>query len=56
MTQYYYFVNVLKVGDKVELTDEYDMFGDALNGPLRSGDCGTVLEVQRSTGSRGAER
>eukprot|EP00592_Proboscia_alata_P009438 CAMPEP_0194361474 /NCGR_PEP_ID=MMETSP0174-20130528/9057_1 /TAXON_ID=216777 /ORGANISM="Proboscia alata, Strain PI-D3" /LENGTH=3162 /DNA_ID=CAMNT_0039133703 /DNA_START=62 /DNA_END=9550 /DNA_ORIENTATION=- len=47
---------VFEVGDKVELTDEYDMFGDALSGPLRSGDCGTVLEVQRSTGSRGAER
>lgn len=35
-----------RVGDKVELVDGYDKFGDASGGPLQPGDRGVVVEVQ----------
>jgi hypothetical protein len=40
-------------GDKVELVEGYEKFGDALGGPLRPGDRGTVVELQNGpTGER----
>jgi len=44
-------VFMFEVGDKVEVSVGYDRYGDAASGPLRPGDRGTVLEVQR--GPRG---
>jgi len=40
-----------RIGDKVELSDDYLQRGDAGSGPLKQFDRGTVVEVQ--TGSRG---
>jgi hypothetical protein len=40
-----------RVGDKVEITDGSNRYGDASNGPLKPGDLGTVIELQR--GARG---
>lgn len=37
--------NCLQVGDKVELVEGYERYGDASNGPLHPGDRGTVVEV-----------
>jgi hypothetical protein len=37
----------LQVGDKVELVNGYDKYGDASGGPLQPGDRGTVVELQR---------
>ena len=37
-----------QVGDKVELVDGYERFGDAANGPLHPGERGTVIDVQES--------
>jgi hypothetical protein len=36
-----------EVGDKVELTEGYDRYGDAMSGPLQIGDRGIVVEVQK---------
>jgi hypothetical protein len=40
-----------RVGDKVEIADGSNRYGDASNGPLKPGDLGTVIELQR--GARG---
>jgi len=40
-----------EVGDKVEVSEGYERYGDAASGPLRPGYRGTVMEVQR--GPRG---
>ncbi len=40
-----------RVGDKVEIVDGSNRYGDASNGPLKPGDLGTVIELQR--GARG---
>lgn len=36
-----------EVGDKVELAEGYDRYGDAICGPLQIGDRGIVVEVQK---------
>jgi hypothetical protein len=36
-----------EVGDKVELAEGYDRYGDAVCGPLQVGDRGIVVEVQK---------
>lgn len=38
--------NQCEVGDKVELVDGYEKYGDATGGPLQPGDRGTVVELQ----------
>jgi hypothetical protein len=38
---------LLQVGDKVELADGYERFGDASTGPLQPGNRGTVVDVQQ---------
>jgi hypothetical protein len=40
-----------EVGDKVEVAEGYEKYGDAASGPLKPGDRGSVMEVQR--GPRG---
>lgn len=42
----------LKIGDMVELVNNYERFGDATNGPLLPGDRGTVIELQGKQGLR----
>ena len=37
----------MQVGDKVELVNGYEKYGDASGGPLQPGDRGTVVELQR---------
>jgi hypothetical protein len=37
----------LQVGDKVELVEGFERYGDALGGPLQAGDRGVVVELQR---------
>jgi len=37
----------MKVGDRVELVDGYEKYGDASGGPLQPGDRGTVVELQQ---------
>jgi hypothetical protein len=36
-----------QIGDKVELVDGYERYGDAASGPLLIGDRGVVVELQR---------
>lgn len=36
----------IEVGDKVELVDNFAMFGDATGGPLQPGDRGIIVEIQ----------
>lgn len=36
-----------QIGDKVELVDGYERYGDASSGPLQVGDRGIVVDVQR---------
>jgi hypothetical protein len=36
-----------QVGDKVELVERYETYGDAGGGPLQVGDRGVVVEIQR---------
>ena len=36
-----------QIGDKVELVEGYERFGDASSGPLQVGDRGVVVEMQR---------
>lgn len=36
-----------QIGDKVELVEGYERFGDASSGPLQVGDRGVVVELQR---------
>lgn len=40
-----------QVGDKVEVVEHYERYSDASSGPLRPGDRGTIMEIQR--GPRG---
>jgi hypothetical protein len=43
----------LQVGDKVELLEGYERFGDASNGPLHPGERGAVVDLQEGpTGER----
>jgi len=35
-----------QVGDKVELVDGYEKFGDASGGPLQPGERGVVVDLQ----------
>lgn len=35
------------IGDKVELVEGYERFGDAANGPLLPGERGTIIELQK---------
>jgi hypothetical protein len=37
---------LVQVGDKVELIEGYERFGDASNGPLHPGERGTVIDLQ----------
>jgi len=37
----------LQVGDRVELVQGYEKYGDAAGGPLQPGDRGVVVELQR---------
>ena len=39
----------VQVGDRVELADGYEKFGDASGGPLQPGDRGVVVEVQNGS-------
>jgi hypothetical protein len=36
-----------EIGEKVELVEGYERFGDAANGPLLPGDRGSVIELQK---------
>lgn len=36
-----------QVGDKVELVEGFERYGDAVGGPLQLGDRGVVVELQR---------
>ena len=36
----------IQVGDKVELVEGYERFGDAANGPLHPGERGVVIDLQ----------
>jgi hypothetical protein len=38
-----------EIGEKVELVEGYERFGDAANGPLLPGDRGTVIELQTAS-------
>lgn len=41
------YVKLLQIGDKVELVEGYERYGDATSGPLQVGDRGVVVELQR---------
>lgn len=36
-----------QIGDRVELVEGYERFGDAINGPLAPGERGTIVELQQ---------
>lgn len=38
-----------EIGEKVELVEGYERFGDAANGPLQPVDRGTVIELQKAS-------
>jgi hypothetical protein len=40
-------VSACEIGDKVELVEGYERYGDATSGPLQIGDRGVVVEQQR---------
>lgn len=46
-------LHFVQVGDKVELVTDYKEFGDAQNGPLRTGDRGTIDELYTQKGPKG---
>jgi hypothetical protein len=41
------YLAMMQVGDKVELVESYEKYGDSSGGPLQPGDRGTVVELQQ---------
>ena len=40
-------IGTFQIGDKVELVEGFDRYGDASSGPLQLGDRGIVVDVQK---------
>jgi hypothetical protein len=47
VANFYFITDLFQVGDRVELAEDFEKYGDAVGGPLRVGDRGVVVELQR---------